>query len=119
MFLVFQNWPRRLWKLSLPDIYVQNKTPLISDADLISEIPVINMQKLISEESMDSELNKLHFACKEWGFFQLVNHGVSSSILEKVKKEIQEFFNLNMEEKKRYWQYPGRSRRIWASFCCV
>ena len=39
--------------------------------------------------------------------FQMVNHGVSSAFLEKVKKEVQEFFNLSMEEKKKYWQRPG------------
>ncbi|KAJ4726528.1 Protein SRG1 [Melia azedarach] len=26
---------------------------------------------------MDSELEKLNLACKEWGFFQLINHSVS------------------------------------------
>ncbi|KAK9199250.1 hypothetical protein WN944_014438 [Citrus x changshan-huyou] len=36
----------------------------------------------------------------------MVNHGVSSAFLEKVKKEVHEFFNLRMEEKKKYWQRP-------------
>ncbi|KAJ0082313.1 hypothetical protein Patl1_10276 [Pistacia atlantica] len=53
------------------------------------------------------QLDKLHRACKEWGFFQLINHGVSSSLVEKVKIETQEFFNLPMEEKKKYWQKAG------------
>ncbi|PQQ18713.1 protein SRG1-like [Prunus yedoensis var. nudiflora] len=73
-----------------------------------AEIPFIDMQKLLSQESTDSEseLAKLHFACKEWGFFQLVNHGVSSSLMDKVKTEIQDFFNLAMEDKKKLWQTP-------------
>ena len=36
--------------------------------------------------------------------FQLVNHGVSSSLVEKTKTEIQNIFNLPLEEKKKYWQ---------------
>ncbi|KAK9204329.1 hypothetical protein WN943_014587 [Citrus x changshan-huyou] len=36
----------------------------------------------------------------------MINHGVSSAFLEKVKKEVHEFFNLRMEEKKKYWQRP-------------
>ncbi|ESR55574.1 hypothetical protein CICLE_v10023680mg [Citrus x clementina] len=68
---------------------------------------LIDMQSLLYEESMDSELAKLDFACKEWGFFQLVNHGVISAFLEKVKKKVKGFFNLSMEEKKKYWQHPG------------
>ncbi|WCJ27342.1 2-oxoglutarate (2OG) and Fe(II)-dependent oxygenase superfamily protein [Euphorbia peplus] len=38
---------------------------------------------------------------------ELINHGVSESLVEKVKEEIQEFFDLPMDEKKKYWQRPG------------
>ena len=38
---------------------------------------------------------------------QLINHGVSSTLVEKVKLEIEELFKLPMEEKKKYWQEPG------------
>ncbi|KAM3284796.1 hypothetical protein P3S67_023595 [Capsicum chacoense] len=33
-------------------------------------VPVIDVQKLISGDSMDSELQKLHSACQQWGFLQ-------------------------------------------------
>lgn len=32
---------------------------------------------------------------------------MSSSLLEKVRIDVQDFFNLPMEEKKRFWQFPG------------
>lgn len=48
--------------------------------------------------------------------FQLVNHGVSLALVDKVKKEIQEFFNLSMEEKKKYWQYPGEVEGFGQAF---
>ncbi|KAM1041889.1 hypothetical protein FF1_031058 [Malus domestica] len=81
----------------------------INSEHLADQIPSIDMHKLLSQESTKSEaeLARLHFACKEWGFFQLVKHGVSSSLLEKMKTETQEFFNLPMEEKKKFWQQPG------------
>uniref|UniRef100_A0A2C9UE38 Fe2OG dioxygenase domain-containing protein n=2 Tax=Manihot esculenta TaxID=3983 RepID=A0A2C9UE38_MANES len=85
------------------------------DASLL-EVPVIDMQRLHDPESMDSELAKLHSACKEWGFFQLVNHGVSSSLLERIKTDIQDFFNLPMEEKKKFWQYPGEVEGFGQAF---
>uniref|UniRef100_A0A5B6ZV38 Fe2OG dioxygenase domain-containing protein n=1 Tax=Davidia involucrata TaxID=16924 RepID=A0A5B6ZV38_DAVIN len=71
------------------------------------DIPIIDMESLVNGHHMDIELKKLDSACKEWGFFQLINHGVSTSLMEKVKMEIQEFFNLPMEEKKKLWQEPG------------
>ncbi|KAJ4726529.1 2-oxoglutarate (2OG) and Fe(II)-dependent oxygenase superfamily protein [Melia azedarach] len=102
----------------VPSRYIrpEQEAPIISDDALISEIPVIDMQSLLSGELENSELAKLDFACKEWGFFQLVNHGVSSSFLEKLKKEIQEFFNLSMEEKKKYWQLPGEVEGFGQAF---
>ena len=38
---------------------------------------------------------------------QLINHGVSISLVEKVKVGIQELFDLPREEKKKLWQLPG------------
>ncbi|XP_015167926.1 thebaine 6-O-demethylase-like [Solanum tuberosum] len=67
--------------------------------------PVIDME--IIKDDDDTELNRFHLACKEWGFFQLVNHGVSSSLMEKVKSEIRAFFDLPMEEKKKFEQEDG------------
>ncbi|GLU14724.1 hypothetical protein SLE2022_312770 [Rubroshorea leprosula] len=95
---------------TIPPRYIRperQQQPIVSDDGLVREIPIIDMQSLLSEESMEAELTKLDFACREWGFFQLVNHGVSSSTLENVKKGAQGLFNLPMEEKKKYWQYSG------------
>ncbi|XP_027341598.1 protein SRG1-like [Abrus precatorius] len=108
-------------KLSIvPQRYTQ---PQHEDIVVISEegnskldIPVIDMQNLHSVESGSSELNKLHLACKEWGFFQLINHGVSSSLVEKVKLEIQDFFNLPMSEKRKFWQSPQHMEGFGQAF---
>ncbi|CAL5410069.1 unnamed protein product [Camellia sinensis] len=59
------------------------------------DVPIIDMDKLISGDHMYSELKKLDYASREWGFFQ------------KVKMETQEFFHLPIEEKKKFWQDPG------------
>ncbi|KAJ9564872.1 hypothetical protein OSB04_000838 [Centaurea solstitialis] len=70
----------------------------------LREIPVIDMQHLCSKDLALPELEKLHFASKDWGFFQMINHGMSSVLVETLKEEIQEFFKLPMEEKKKFWQ---------------
>ena len=121
----------------VPQRYVRsdlNKAEMACDSGLKPEIPVIDMSRLCSLTTMDSEIEKLDLACKEWGFFQvsfksqsftilksfftkttpllvsylqLVNHGVDSGFLDKFKSQIQDFFNLPMEEKKKLWQKPG------------
>ncbi|XP_010540138.1 PREDICTED: protein SRG1-like [Tarenaya hassleriana] len=80
------------------------------------EIPIIDMNRLCSESAMDSEIQKLDFACREWGFFQLVNHGIDSCFLDKVKDEIQDFFDLPMEEKRKFWQKPSEIEGFGQAF---
>ena len=38
---------------------------------------------------------------------QVVNHGVSTSLLDEFRKEIERFFKLPYEEKKKLWQQPN------------
>ncbi|XP_062161277.1 oxoglutarate-dependent flavonoid 7-O-demethylase 1-like [Alnus glutinosa] len=94
---------------TVPPRYVRpdQDPPIISTTSSLPQLPVIDLQSLLPNEFMDSELEKLHHTCKEWGFFQLINHGVSTSLLENLKSGVQEFFNLPMEEKKKFWQHAG------------
>ncbi|XP_057949096.1 codeine O-demethylase-like [Malania oleifera] len=95
--------------LQIPDCYVcedEESTNPSQEANNISSpsLPTIDMKLLMSGEA--SELEKLHATCSEWGFFQLLNHGVSSSLIEKVKSEVEEFFNLPLEKKMEYKRGP-------------
>ncbi|GMH21600.1 hypothetical protein Nepgr_023442 [Nepenthes gracilis] len=60
-------------------------------------IPVIDFSKLDREERAKT-MAELHNGCKEWGFFQLVNHGIPEELLERVKKVCSECFKLEREE---------------------
>ncbi|TXG66762.1 hypothetical protein EZV62_008037 [Acer yangbiense] len=39
-------------------------------------------------------------ACKTWGFFHVINHGVPLELLNRIKKTSKEFFDLPLKEKK-------------------
>lgn len=59
---------------TVPSRYVrsdQDKIEVVDDSSLNTEIPIIDMKRLCSSTAMDSEVEKLDFACKEWGFFQV------------------------------------------------
>ncbi|KAK6917263.1 Non-hem dioxygenase N-terminal domain [Dillenia turbinata] len=89
----------------IPDSYKivdEQELPVLCNMSFMPTVPIIDMKRLVMEESTDYELEKLHLACKEWGPFQLVNHGVSSSLVEKLKAEIEEFFKLPLEVKTKY-----------------
>ncbi|XVF39263.1 hypothetical protein PTKIN_Ptkin01aG0021000 [Pterospermum kingtungense] len=60
-------------------------------------IPVIDFSKLNGEDRAKT-LAQIANACEEWGFFQLVNHGIPEELLERVKKVASEFYKLEREE---------------------
>ncbi|KAI4313622.1 hypothetical protein L6164_026585 [Bauhinia variegata] len=94
---------------TVPDQYVcsDQDPPIQSNTTSLPQVPVIDLSKLLSEDANGPELEKLDLACKEWGFFQLINHGVNIELVENVKRGAHELFDLTMEEKKKLWQKPG------------
>jgi len=48
------------------------------------------------------EMEKLAMACEEWGFFQVVNHGIPGSLMEQMKRITREFVLLPLQEKVEY-----------------
>ncbi|CAK9139050.1 unnamed protein product [Ilex paraguariensis] len=72
----------------------------------MQSVPIIDVHNLIVGEIVHSELERHHSACREWSFFQVINHGVSASLLEDLKREIVNFFQQPLEEKTKLWQQP-------------
>ncbi|KAJ7949100.1 2-oxoglutarate (2OG) and Fe(II)-dependent oxygenase superfamily protein [Quillaja saponaria] len=84
---------------------LDNVTTVPADPSL--RVPLIDMTKLFNPNSQKEELQNLYDACKDWGVFQLVNHGISNETLNCMGKQVQGFFDLPLEEKKRWAQKPG------------
>ncbi|KAK8302284.1 hypothetical protein V6Z12_D04G077000 [Gossypium hirsutum] len=74
---------------SIPQRHIhENKDGTIISEDLADslEFPVIDFSFLAKGgEDEVQKLQKLHLVCKDWGFFQVINHGVKEEILEKIK----------------------------------
>ncbi|XP_021825498.1 protein SRG1-like [Prunus avium] len=76
----------------------------MSQSHLSSEVPIIDFSLL--SKGHKEELKKLDLACKEWGFFQMVNHGVATEVLQAMKDAAAEFFELELEEKNKIAMPP-------------
>ena len=58
----------------VPERYVrpdQDPTILSTTNKPLTPVPAIDMSKLLSQDLKGPELENLHYACKEWGFFQV------------------------------------------------
>lgn len=48
-------------------------------------------------------------ACRKWGFFQVINHGVPLELSKRMVKMAKEFFDQPIEEKKKVKRDEGNS----------
>ncbi|XP_050231089.1 oxoglutarate-dependent flavonoid 7-O-demethylase 1-like [Mercurialis annua] len=92
--------------LSVPSRYVvrssdDHKTLSCKSLSKTTIIPTFDFNLLLSKETSEFEIQRLHSVCQEWGIFQVVNHGIRST-LNKVNDEIEEFYKLPLEEKMKY-----------------
>ncbi|GAV81514.1 2OG-FeII_Oxy domain-containing protein/DIOX_N domain-containing protein [Cephalotus follicularis] len=63
-------------------------------------IPVINLS--VSSLSDTKEVvSQIGNACKKWGFFQVINHGVPLDLREKIEKVMKQFYDQSLEEKNK------------------
>ncbi|KAJ3682831.1 hypothetical protein LUZ60_013058 [Juncus effusus] len=107
-----QDWPEpivRVQSLSesgvhtIPDRYI--KSPIDRPSTNVSNchinIPVIDL-------SADPEqvVKAIGSVCKEWGFFQVVNHGVDPMLMRRVRDTWRGFFYEPMEVKQQYANSP-------------
>uniref|UniRef100_A0A0C9RTA0 TSA: Wollemia nobilis Ref_Wollemi_Transcript_14009_1340 transcribed RNA sequence n=1 Tax=Wollemia nobilis TaxID=56998 RepID=A0A0C9RTA0_9CONI len=83
--------------------------PKINNSNNISRgdqhIPVIDLSPLNSippeESNGETLINQIEEACKEWGFFQVINHDVPLELLRWLQSEAAKFFSLPLQEKSR------------------
>ncbi|XP_004500496.1 jasmonate-induced oxygenase 2-like [Cicer arietinum] len=99
-------------KDSIPERYIKPPIdrPFVQNScyDGINNIPIIDLGGLNGDDLdvRGSILKKISEACREWGFFQIVNHGVSHDLMDKARETWREFFHLPMEVKQQYANSP-------------
>jgi isopenicillin N synthase-like dioxygenase len=60
-------------------------------------IPVIDVSRLDTD---GAALYRVHEACRDWGFFQIVGHGVANDLIEATHASMRAFFALPLAEKR-------------------
>jgi len=60
-------------------------------------VPVIDVGRLDAD---DAALAQIHEACRDWGFFQIVGHGVANDLIEATHRSMHDFFSLPLAAKR-------------------
>ncbi|CAJ2654218.1 unnamed protein product [Trifolium pratense] len=69
-------------------------------------IPEIDLSPIFHHDvpnpsAIDALVKEIGSACKEWGFFQVTNHGVPLSLRQRLEEASRLFFAQSLEEKKK------------------
>ncbi|KAI3459486.1 hypothetical protein Pfo_016149 [Paulownia fortunei] len=79
-------------------------------------IPVIDLECLNKDAAARGEIiEKVRGACEEWGFFQMVNHGIPISFMNKVLEGVRKFHELDTEVKEQYYSRDFKKKVIYNS----
>ncbi|KNA03707.1 hypothetical protein SOVF_206480 [Spinacia oleracea] len=83
---------------------LSNKAPEDHSEIQYMDSNIIDLSLLSSSSSNlhDLEMQKLRSVVTSWGYFQLINHGVSSSLLYQIRQVWKEFSDLPLEVKQKH-----------------
>lgn len=76
----------------------------ISNPEEEDPIPIVDFSLLTSGDSdqRSTAVRHLRLACRDWGFFMVINHGVEERTMKKMIDGCREFFYLSEEEKREF-----------------
>ncbi|MQM01558.1 hypothetical protein Taro_034317 [Colocasia esculenta] len=72
----------------------------------MASFPVINMERLEGEERA-AAMELISDACENWGFFELLNHGISHELMDKVGEMTKDHYKKRMEA--RFQEFASRA----------
>lgn len=92
---------------TIPDAYVKPPGARPSTLVASADIPLIDLGGLHDKNLRGPIQARVSDACREWGFFQVVNHGVRPELMDRARGAWREFFHAPMEAKRAYANSPA------------
>ncbi|CAH8339696.1 unnamed protein product [Eruca vesicaria subsp. sativa] len=94
-----------------------NPKPLSSDLLHLTTIPTIDLGGRVFEDETkrNNTIDGVKEAAEKWGFFQVVNHGVSLDLLERMKDGVRGFNEQAPEAKKQFYSRDFNKEFVYTS----
>lgn len=89
----------------IPKMFIHPPEDLLqTQADHDFRVPVIDLKGLDQSTERRKEVtNEISKAAEEWGFFQIVNHGVPLDVMEEMLKGVRRFHEQPSEAKEEWY----------------
>lgn len=87
-----------------------DQCPVANTDEFGRSVPVIDIGRLTQESfasSAGTTIEEIATACREWGFFQVVNHGIPQELIEKEWQQTRKFFAQPMAAKEAIMRTRG------------
>lgn len=100
----------------LPRVFINHQ--FILEAKSITtksefSIPLIDLECVNTDRG--AIIDRVRHACEEWGFFQIVNHGIPTAFMEGVFEGVRNFHELDSETKKQYYSRDFTKKVVYNS----
>ncbi|KAF3456814.1 hypothetical protein FNV43_RR01468 [Rhamnella rubrinervis] len=106
--------------LKIPRMFIHEQQRVISKTSSGDDgheaklsIPMIDLQGIDKDENVRREvIDQVRYACENWGFFQVVNHGIPVSVLDGIIDGVRRFHEEDPEVKKAFYGRDYTSKKV-------
>ncbi|KAI3504151.1 hypothetical protein L1887_32696 [Cichorium endivia] len=100
----------------IPRIFIHDQ-PIINDSTSSTtqnqfNIPVIDLK---GTNFTSDIIQNVREACENWGFFQIINHGIPKKVMDEMIGVVRAFHEMETEEKIKYYSRDFRKRFLYVS----
>ncbi|CAN1311995.1 1-aminocyclopropane-1-carboxylate oxidase homolog 1 [Linum perenne] len=97
-----------------PPHFLKDGSPYSSD-DPNFKFPIIDLSMVHDPIKRKETVDQIRNAAESWGFFVIVNHGVPKNIQDEMTTRINEFFELDVEQKKEFYGREQTKKVMYSS----
>ncbi|KAG8371057.1 hypothetical protein BUALT_Bualt13G0047300 [Buddleja alternifolia] len=96
---------------TIPNQFIQPPEERLDQIQLSTHqsIPIIDVSNWDTDPKVALSICE---AAAKWGFFQIINHGIPIEVLENVKRAAHSFFELPVEERRKYLKENTLSSKV-------
>ncbi|WJX76198.1 hypothetical protein P8452_59641 [Trifolium repens] len=104
--------------LKVPRMFHTGKLDITenSGSDSKLSVPVVDLKDLHTNPALRVEvINQIRIVCHEWGFFQVINHGIPVTVLDEMIDGIRSFHEQDADVRKEFYTRDLKKKVMYYS----